>query len=142
MSVCQDLTHKYKIDLQSASKKVDTSCLNSPIYVQINTPVSTPLLITKPPPPPSLIQCCLYMAKSSWNHHTTLLFLGGGEGWGRGKWISLTQAKDIKLKSQGVEKVNMSTILPPIVIHHLLTRKTHSLLGSWWTGVYHWTGMV
>ena len=73
-------------------------------YVQINTPVTTPLLITKPPPPPNVACTWLKVPGITIQH---CIFLGG-EGWGRGKWISLTQAKDIKLKSQGVEKVNFA----------------------------------
>ena len=63
--------------LQSVSTLVDTSCLNSPVYVYNNTPVSTTLLIiNKTTPSYSMLPVA---KKSSWNPNTTL-FGGGGRG--------------------------------------------------------------
>ena len=64
--------------LQSVSTLVDTSCLNSPVYVYNNTPVSTTLLIiNKTTPSYSLLPVA---KKSSWNPNTTLFGRGGGGG--------------------------------------------------------------
>lgn len=64
--------------LQSVSTLVNTSCLNSPVYVYNNTPVSTTLLIiNKTTPSYSMLPVA---KKKFMESQYKIVWEGGGEG--------------------------------------------------------------